>query len=197
MAELFRDRLGVRVARVDQSYQKPYDQRFDTVPYPQGARIPEFSKFSGESDRSTHKHVGQFLVQLGKLADVKAFCVCLFSLSLTDTVFAWYAALPPNSINSWNDLENKFHEHFFSREYELGLADLASVRHRRNKSVNDYILSSRDTRKRCFQIHVANKELAGMAFQSVAILLKRQIGWHSFLFKSSATLVGFGLGKPM
>jgi hypothetical protein len=43
--------------------------------------------------------------------------------------FAWYAALPPNYINSWNDLESKFHEHFFFGEYELGLADLALVRH--------------------------------------------------------------------
>jgi hypothetical protein len=36
MVELFRDRLRVSVARVGQSYQKPYDPRFDTVPYPQG-----------------------------------------------------------------------------------------------------------------------------------------------------------------
>jgi hypothetical protein len=69
MAELFRDRLGVSVARVRQSYQKPYDHRFDTVPYPQGARIPEFCKFSGENERSTHEHIGQFLAHLGKLSD--------------------------------------------------------------------------------------------------------------------------------
>jgi hypothetical protein len=37
MAELFRDRLEVSVARVGQSYQKPYDHQFDIVPYPQGA----------------------------------------------------------------------------------------------------------------------------------------------------------------
>jgi hypothetical protein len=61
------------------------------------------------------------------LVDGEAFYVRLFSLSLIGIVFAWYAALPPDSINSWNDLESKFHEHFFTREYELGLADLASV----------------------------------------------------------------------
>jgi hypothetical protein len=132
MAELFRDKFGVSVARVGQSYQKSYDHRFDTVPYPQGARIPEFSKFSGENGRSTHEHIGE-------LADGEAFRVPLFSLSLTGTAFAWYAALPPNSINSWNELESKFHEHFFAGEYELGLADLASVRQGREESVNDYI----------------------------------------------------------
>jgi hypothetical protein len=122
----------------------------------------EFSKFSGENGRSTHKHIGQFLAQLGELADGKAFHVHLFSLSLTGTAFAWYAALPPNSINSWNDLERKFHEHFFFEEYELGLADLASVQQGREEPV-DYIWRFRDTRNRCFRIHVADKELAGLA----------------------------------
>jgi hypothetical protein len=46
IAALFRDRHGVRVG---QSYQKPNDHRFYIVLYPQGARISEFSKFSGES----------------------------------------------------------------------------------------------------------------------------------------------------
>jgi hypothetical protein len=100
MAELFRDRLRVSVARVGQSYQKPYDHQFDTIPYPQGASIPEFSKFSGENGRSTHEHIGQFVAHLGEMADGEAFRVRLFSLSLTGTVFAWYAALPPNYINS-------------------------------------------------------------------------------------------------
>jgi hypothetical protein len=146
MAKLFRDRLGVSVARVGQSYQKPYDHRFDIVTYPQGASIPEFSKFSGENGRSTHEHIGQFLAYLGELADEEAFRVRLFSLSLIGTAFAWYATLPPNSINSWNDLESKFHEHFFFGEYELGLADLASARQGREESVNDYIRRFRDTR---------------------------------------------------
>jgi hypothetical protein len=139
MAELFRDRLKVSVARVRQSYQKLYGHRFNTVSYQQGARIPEFSKFSSEGGRSTHQHVDKFLAHLSELADGEAFCVHLFSLSFTGTAFAWYAALPHNSINSCNDLESKFHEHFFFGEYELGLANLASVRLGREESSNDYI----------------------------------------------------------
>jgi hypothetical protein len=95
--------------------------------------------FSGESGRSTHKHVGQFLEHLGELVDGEAFRVRLFSLSLTGIAFAWYVALSPNFINSWNDLESKFHEHLFSREYELGLVDLTSVRQGHEELVNDYI----------------------------------------------------------
>jgi hypothetical protein len=49
--------------------------------------------------------------------------VCLFSLSLTGTAFAWYATLPPNSILLWGDLEQKNHDHFFFGDYELDLVD--------------------------------------------------------------------------
>jgi hypothetical protein len=91
MAELFRDRLGVSVTRVGQSYQKPYDHRFGIVSYLKRASIPDFSKFSGENGISTHEHIGQFLAHLGELANGEAFHVRLFSLSLTGTAFAWYA----------------------------------------------------------------------------------------------------------
>jgi hypothetical protein len=98
------------------------------VPYPQGTRIPYFSNFFGEGGKSTHEHISQFIEHLGELVDGEAYCVRLFSLYLTDIALVWYAALPPNSINSWEELERKFHEHFFSGEHELELPDLASIR---------------------------------------------------------------------
>jgi hypothetical protein len=112
IAEAFRDKLGVSMVPGGKLYRKPYDSRFDHHPYPQGTRIPEFAKFSGDQGKNTREHIGQFLVQLGELADTEAFHVRLFSLSLTGTAFAWYATLPPNSISSWGDLEQKFHDHF-------------------------------------------------------------------------------------
>jgi hypothetical protein len=36
IAELLRERLNVSVSILEQSYRKPYNHRFDTVPYPQG-----------------------------------------------------------------------------------------------------------------------------------------------------------------
>jgi hypothetical protein len=90
--------------------------------------------------------MGQFLAHLGKLVDGEAFCVRLFSLSLTGITFAWYATQPHNSINSWNDLESIMS--ISSEEYELGLADLASVRQGPKESIKDYIRRFRDTRNR-------------------------------------------------
>jgi hypothetical protein len=46
------------------------------------------AKFSGDLGKSTREHIVQFLAQLGELADIKAFRVRLFSLSLIRIAFA-------------------------------------------------------------------------------------------------------------
>jgi hypothetical protein len=128
--------------------------------------------FLGNQGRITRKHIGRFLAQLGELVDKEAFRVRLFSLSLTGTAFAWYATRPPISIFSWGDLEQKFHDHFFSDDYELDLVDLLALRQGKDELVNDYIRRFRDTRNRCFQIHLAKKRLAGLAFNGLHYYLK-------------------------
>jgi hypothetical protein len=70
----------------------------------------------------------------------------LFSLSLTCTTFAWYTTLPPNSIFSWGEFEQKFHDHFFSGDYKLNLVDLVAMQQGKDNSVNDYLRSFWDTR---------------------------------------------------
>jgi hypothetical protein len=109
------------------------------------------------------------------LANTEAFRVRLFSLSLTGTVFAWYATLPPNSILSWGDLEQKFHDHFFYGDYELDLVDLVALRQGKDESINEYIRRFRDTRNQCFQIHLAEKQLAGLAFNALRYYLKERL----------------------
>jgi hypothetical protein len=103
VAKLFKDKLDVNVSGTWQSYWKPYNHLFDTMPYPQGTRISNFSKFSGEGRKSTHEHISPFLAHLGELDDREAYCICLISLPLTGTTFAWYTTLSPNSINSWGN----------------------------------------------------------------------------------------------
>jgi hypothetical protein len=61
IAGAFRDKLGVSMVPRGQSYRKPYDSRFNNHPYPQGYRIPEFAKFSGDQGKNTREHIDQFL----------------------------------------------------------------------------------------------------------------------------------------
>ena len=146
IAGAFRDKLGVSMVPGGNHIGNLMTADLITTYTHKGTRIPEFAKFSGDQGKNTREHIGQFLAQLGELADTEAFRVRLFSLSLTGTAFAWYATLPPNSISSWGDLEQKFRDHFFSGDYELDLVDLVSLRQTKDESVNDYIRRFRDTR---------------------------------------------------
>jgi hypothetical protein len=95
-------------------YQKPYRAFFDYVAFPPGWRMPDFVKFSGDDNRTTWEHISQYIAQLGEAGTFNSLKVRLFSLSLTGTAFAWFSSLAPNPNDSWEKLEQKFHDHFFS-----------------------------------------------------------------------------------
>jgi hypothetical protein len=55
------------------------------------------------------------------------------------------------------------------------LVDLVALRQGKDESVNDYIRRLRDTRNRCFQIQLAEKQLAGLAFNGLQYYLKEKL----------------------
>jgi hypothetical protein len=117
---------------------------FDSVPYPSGWRCPEFVKFSGDDSKTTWEHISQYIAQLGEASSNEAIKVRLFALSLTGTAFSWFALLPVHSIHTWEQLEQKFHDHFYSGDNELRLSHLTSVRQKHDESAADYIRRFRD-----------------------------------------------------
>jgi hypothetical protein len=98
--------------------------------------MPDFVKFSGDDNRTTWEHISQYTAQLGQVGTFNSLKVRLFSLSLTGTAFAWFSSLANNSIDSWDQLEQKFHDHFFSGSYQLKLIDLTSVLQSKEDSVS-------------------------------------------------------------
>ena len=127
LAGVFKTKLGIDMGS-SRLYQKLYPPEFDFVSYPAGLCIPEFIKFNGDDSRTTWEHVSQYILQLGEAGLNDALRVRLFSLSLTGTTFSWFSSLSPSSILNWNQLEHKFHDHFFSGETEAKLSGLTSVR---------------------------------------------------------------------
>jgi hypothetical protein len=67
--------------------------------------MPDFIRFSGDDNCTTWDHICQYIVQLGEVGTYNSLKVCLFSLSLTGTDFAWFSSLTPNSIEFWDQLE--------------------------------------------------------------------------------------------
>lgn len=94
-------------------YRKPYLEWIDQCnEFPRSFRCPDFSLFSGEERRSTVEHVGRFTIQCGELANNEFYKLRLFGNSLTGPAFVWYINLPPNSIHSWEEMEESFHKQF-------------------------------------------------------------------------------------
>jgi hypothetical protein len=83
-------------------------------------------------------------------------------LSLTGTAFAWFSSLAPNSIDSWDQLEQKFHDHFFIGSYQLKLTYLTSVRQNKDESVSDYLKRFKEVKNRCFNLSLTDSDLADL-----------------------------------
>jgi hypothetical protein len=117
LASMFKSKLDLDMGR-SRLYQRPYVDAFDLIPYPASWRVPDFVKFSDDDIQSTREHISQYIAQLGETGSIKSLRVRLFSLSLTGTTFSWFLSLAPNSIRSWDKLEQKFHDHFYSGDNE-------------------------------------------------------------------------------
>jgi hypothetical protein len=90
-----------------------------------------------------------------KVGTSDVYRVKLFPLSLSGTAFTWFASLAPNSIVTWAQPEQESHEYFYSRETELRLSHLTSVKQRHNEPICcDYIRMFRDVKNRCFSLNV-------------------------------------------
>jgi hypothetical protein len=65
---------------------------------------------------------------------------------ITGTAFAWFSSLAPGSIISWDMLERKFHDHFYSGSIQLKLIYLTSVRQGKDEIVSAYIKRFKKTK---------------------------------------------------
>ena len=166
--------LGINPGR-NWLYQRPYPDAYDLVPYPMEWRIPDFIKFSGDNNRSTWEHISQYVAQLSEASSSNSLRVRLFSLSLTRTVFSWFSTLPPNSVRSWNELEQKFHDHFYSGDNEAKLTDLTSVKQTRDESVSDYFKRFKEVKNRCFNLSISDKDLVDVALNGLRSYLKEKL----------------------
>jgi hypothetical protein len=65
------------------TYQKPYPEYFDTIPYPWGFWVPDLAKFMGDDAKTTYEHIGQFLAQVNDVGITDVHRIRMFPLSLT------------------------------------------------------------------------------------------------------------------
>jgi hypothetical protein len=146
-----------------------------------GWRMPDLIKFSGDDDRTTWEHISQYAAQLGETGVYNALKVRLFSLSLTGIAFAWFSSLAPDSIISWDMLQRKFHDHFYSGSIQLKLTNLTSVRQGRDETVSAYIKRFKETKNRCFNLSITDMDLADICLKDLRSSIRDKIEGFDFL----------------
>jgi hypothetical protein len=104
----------------------------------------------------------------------------LFPLSLSNTTFNWFVSLPPNSVDRWERLEQKFHDYFYNEESELRLSHLVAIKQKTNENVVEYIKRFRETRNKCYGLTIGEKDLAELALACLNMALRDRLEGQDF-----------------
>jgi hypothetical protein len=88
--------------------------------------------------------------------------------------FNWFTSLAPNTIDTWHTLEKRFHDYFYNREVVLRLSDLASVRQKYTETGLEYLRRFRETRNRCYNLTIGEKDLTDLAFVGLTPYLREK-----------------------
>ncbi|XP_058202643.1 uncharacterized protein LOC131317078 [Rhododendron vialii] len=155
-------------------YTKPHSDEVDQLLFPKGFRVPEFLTFSGEDAKeSTVEHVARFQVQCGEAGTKNKWKLRLFPNSLTATAFTRYINLSPNSIQTWRQMEDAFHQQFYRVEPEVTMADLSSLCQLPDEGVETYL--ARFKKKKFYEAEFTDLfELSAKAARYERILRQEQ-----------------------
>jgi len=99
---------------------------------------------------------------------------------LSRSAFTWFISLPPNSVITWADLKKQFHKYFFSRVHEKKITDLVRLRQRNDESVESFVHSLRDVKKKCYSLILDDRQLADLAFQGLLPHIKDKYASQEF-----------------
>jgi hypothetical protein len=105
--------------------------------------------FSREDEKIALERISRFTVQCGEYFNNGNGKLRMFPNSLTGQAFTWCAALPTNSIESWEEMEEKFQSHFARSNIGVSMADLAQLKQKPDESAEQFIMRFKRIRTRC------------------------------------------------
>jgi hypothetical protein len=146
LSETLLKQYGIKPKQQSCMYRTPYPFGYDQISFPPRFKVPDFTKFSGQDESSTMENITRFIIQCGEVGNVDAIRIRLFSLSLSGTTFSWFTSLPANSIIKWSNLEQQFHNYFFSSINEIKVTDLTRLKQRNDETVVEFVQRFREVR---------------------------------------------------
>ncbi|KAM2057975.1 hypothetical protein FF1_030430 [Malus domestica] len=118
-------------------YSKPYSKKIEALRMPRGYQPPKFMQFDGKGNPK--QHVAHFVETCNNAETEGDYLAKQFVRSLKGNAFEWYTDLEPESINSWEQLEREFLNHFYSTRRTVSMLELTSTKQWKDEPVIDYI----------------------------------------------------------
>jgi hypothetical protein len=72
-------------------------------------------------------------------------------------------------------LEQRFHDYFYNGEIKLRLSDLTAVWQKHSESAGDYPRWFRETRNKCYNLTIRERDLIDLAFAGLALYLREKM----------------------
>ncbi|KAH7844713.1 hypothetical protein Vadar_030866 [Vaccinium darrowii] len=138
---------NARSSQVFRSYTKPYTQRIEQLKMPENYQPPKFLQFDGMGNPK--QHVAHFVETCSSAGTDGDLLVKQFVWSLKEYAFDWYIDLEPNSIDSWDQLQQDFLNRFFSSRRIVNMTELSNTHQQEDESVIDYINRWRNLSLNC------------------------------------------------
>ncbi|XP_058741237.1 uncharacterized protein LOC131613600 [Vicia villosa] len=156
------------------NYTSPLSDYVLQTELPRGHKVPKFTKFSGDTTESTTEHIAIYMIEAGDLANNEDQRIKYFRSSLTKNSFTWFTTLPPNSIDTWSQLEKLFLEQFYMGQTKISLKELASIKRKFTEPIDDYLNRFRLLKARCFTV-VHEHELVEMAAGGLDYSIRKKL----------------------
>jgi hypothetical protein len=83
-------------------------------------------------------------------------------------------------VQTWEHLEQKFHEYFYSGEAELRLSHLAAIRQKHNEGMADYVRWLREARNKCYSLLIGERDLVELAFAGLTSAMRDRMDGQDF-----------------
>ncbi|CAL8086800.1 unnamed protein product [Prunus armeniaca] len=168
------------------TYRKPYSAYIDQIPLSPGFKVPNFTLFNGEDPHaSSVEHIGIFSVQCIAIENNLLLKLRLFGNSLSRQAFTWYTSLLANSVQTWEQMENVFHDYYFRIQLEVTISDLAALKQSEDELAHDFITRFRKLKMKC-QIPMEERHSIQIAQTTLKISLRKR--FDGMLFGDLAEL---------
>ncbi|XP_070028590.1 uncharacterized protein [Nicotiana sylvestris] len=129
------------------TYAKSYTQRIDNLKMSTGYQPPKLNQFDGKENPK--QHVVHFVETCNNSGTYGDHLVKQFVCSLKGNAFDWYTDLVSGSIDSWEQLEQEFLNHFYSTRRIASMIELTNTHQEKDEPVIDFINRWRSLNLNC------------------------------------------------